>query len=54
MKYVILEGKTILELVEKVNTSIKDGWKPVGGVSTGDTYGNYVVNFYYIQAMVKE
>jgi hypothetical protein len=41
---------SISEVEEKVNTLMKEGWRPFGGVEiTGDTYGQFL-----LQAMVIE
>lgn len=33
MQYIIVRASTIKELENKVNGSISNGWKPLGGVS---------------------
>ncbi|HXI24225.1 MAG TPA: DUF1737 domain-containing protein [Pyrinomonadaceae bacterium] len=33
MKYTIVEGSNVKELVEKVNKAIQEGWKPQGGMA---------------------
>lgn len=45
MEYKIIEAKHHSALVEKVNTLLKQGWEPVGGVSF---YAHYIY-----QALVK-
>jgi len=32
MEYVIVRGVNIEQLVERVNTNLKEGWEPVGGL----------------------
>ena len=51
MEYIVLKDSGIEELISLVNQFIADGWKPVGGISTGDIMGS---SNYYLQAMIKE
>ena len=46
MKYVILSSDKSYRLVVYVQNHIREGWKPIGGVSYGDGE--------YLQAMIKE
>ena len=51
MKYRITDALSGPKLTEYVNNLIKDGWKPLGGVSvTGEFHGTTV----YVQAMVTD
>lgn len=51
MEYKVVgeKRKEYLNLV--VNKMIKEGWKPLGGVSIAN---NNEISFYFIQAMIKE
>lgn len=49
MKYKVVETKSIYELQDMVNSLIKDGYIPLGGVSHSvDTFRDF-----YCQAMIK-
>ncbi len=58
MKYKIIEGDSIVDIVEKVNKSIKEGWKPLGGIVADIEVNGDVSEVYttgqYLQSMVKE
>ncbi|GAA0748621.1 hypothetical protein [Gaetbulibacter jejuensis] len=51
MEYKILSFISEFDLVEAVNSDIKKGWLPQGGVSHARTHG---ISNYYMQAMIKE
>ena len=58
MEYSVIIGNEITEIVEKVNESIKEGWKPLGGIVVdnevnGDSSDIYTTG-QYLQSMVKE
>lgn len=45
MKYGLISYNSPKDLVQKVNESIKKGWKPLGGVSQdGGSYMQAIVN----------
>lgn len=46
MEYRVLMDNSLQKIVEKVNQAIKDGWKPLGGVSADDGW--------FYQAITKE
>lgn len=46
IEYKILVSPSFYTLQDDVNKEIRNGWQPLGGVSS-------VVNYSYIQAMVK-
>ena len=53
MQYkVVFAENTGTELAKKVQTQIKMGWKPIGGVAVVADQGTGVLRFY--QAMIKE
>ena len=54
MKYKILARDSIESLEEKVNTHIKDGWEPIGGVSVNFSEYSNDDKIYstYCQAMI--
>lgn len=45
-------GKASEHLAELVNSSIQEGWKPIGGVAIGGTQSTHEP--YLFQSMVKE
>ena len=47
MKYNIVYGDDMLDLIVKVKKGLNEGWKPQGGVCLGN-------DGYYYQAMVLE
>ena len=49
MKYQVIMNSNIIDLIDKVNSFISMGWKPLGGIAF-DITGNTT----YLQAMVKE
>jgi len=51
MEYIILDDFEIDSLQEKVNSYIKEGWRPLGGVSTAPQKDGFIE---YIQGMIKE
>ena len=62
MKYIVLDGKEIEELTEKVNSLIEKGFQPLGGIAVTHTImpankgsvfssGSHHKSFY--QAMIK-
>lgn len=50
MLYKIVYDESIHMLSSKVNDEIKNGWEPLGGVSSGK---NYDLNV-FVQAMIKK
>ena len=52
MKYLAIEAATINELNYIVNEKIKEGWKPVGGVSVTLSESDEYQYFMASQAMV--
>ena len=59
MEYVIVVGRTVLEIHNEVNQSIKEGFQPLGGIAIGklsleDASGNLSENHANLyQAMVR-
>ena len=51
MNYVILDAYEINDLQKKVNSYIKKGYKPLGGVATVNHKDGFVE---YIQGMLKK
>jgi len=51
IQYQIVYGRTMTELMQYVNTQMKLGWKPQGGVSVAEA--GQLHNGYY-QAMIKK
>ena len=45
-KYDVVSDRSLIELIKKVNASISNGWKLLGGITFGDDY--------FCQAMTKE
>jgi hypothetical protein len=52
--YKIAEGRSLRELQLAVNGEIKNGWKPIGGVSIAYANKEKVTGIVYVQALVKE
>jgi hypothetical protein len=50
MKYQVVRAACINRLEEKVESRIKKGWKPIGGVSVCGGYAHA----HFHQAMIKE
>ena len=50
MKYQVVRSGCMTRLEEKVNSRLKKGWKPIGGVSVCGGYGHA----HFHQAMIKE
>ena len=50
MAYTILSASSIEHLMQQVNTAIRKGWIPQGGVSLAHDGGNSM-NIIYVQAM---
>lgn len=50
MNYVILDDFEVENLQKKVNTYIKKGYKPIGGISTANQKDGFIE---YLQSMVK-
>ncbi len=50
MKYMILDGQTLVELSEKVQNAINLGYEPQGGIAVVEQ----PIGMEYLQAMVKE
>ena len=51
--YRVLTAQTIEKLEKKVNESIKDGWKPQGGVQFAKHLSYNSSIYEYVQAMIK-
>lgn len=49
MKYKVIEETSRYDFEHKVNESIRDGWKPLGGMSFSGVYGYGET---YTQAMI--
>ena len=59
MKYTLIFSIELMnDLIDKVNESIKEGWKPQGGVSSTSyvfpDIGSTDATLIYTQAMIKE
>lgn len=50
MEYTVVRTKNLDELIEKVNSLIKEGWIPQGGICESASRGT--VDFY--QALIKK
>lgn len=50
MGYIIIQRDNIDDLSEKINSLMKDGWEPQGGVSAF----SYDLRYYYCQAMIRK
>ncbi len=50
MEYVIVSDESIHNLSILVNGRIRNGWEPLGGISSGKTYDLNV----FVQAMIKK
>lgn len=46
--YKVIEEPRLQVLVEKVNQAIKEGWRPLGGISYQSA------NMWYLQALVRD
>lgn len=54
MGYLVLREINLHQLQEDVNKHLKDGWKPLGGISScRDKYGGGNDEVAYLQALVK-
>lgn len=51
MKYIIITGKTLIDLDSRVNAQIKLGYEPQGGIEVKTLADG---DFFYFQAMVKD
>ena len=51
MEYYIVQEDSIYKLAEKVNTMIKQGWSPQGGISS--TQNSYGCEDKFQQAIIK-
>ena len=51
-QYEVIERLRLSDLVDIVNSRIKEGWEPVGGVAVLHT-GEFVQREFYIQAVVR-
>lgn len=47
--YEVADAATLEELIEKVNTLLRAGWEPIGGIIITQVYGMYHFN----QALIK-
>lgn len=54
MKYDIVEGMNVRDLVRKVNLKIEAGWKPEGGIALTKEPLPQSPNSRFFQAIVKE
>jgi hypothetical protein len=57
MRYVIVTGESSVDLEQKVNKHLREGWELVGGVCIEVTtmvagFGTVINTIYYFQAMV--
>lgn len=48
MEYRIIRNDSLTELSEKVNSLIKEGWEPLGGVSITVIYNSNKLKFFHI------
>lgn len=51
MKYIVVKASTVLNLTEQVNTKIREGYTPLGGVTT-EIYPGFEP--LYLQSMSNE
>lgn len=42
VNYIIISGRSYLELIGFVNAAITNGYIPLGGIAVDNTYGNYM------------
>lgn len=55
MMYAIVDAKSASVLVELINQHIKEGWKPLGGVSVSISHDAHGMSYQvYAQALIKE
>lgn len=54
MQYQVIDAKGAGILVDLVNVAIKDGWKPIGGVSVSTSTDQGNTREVYAQALIKE
>jgi len=49
-QYLAVESRDLEQLIEKVNSLIKEGWKPLGGIACAINSGMYHV---FVQALIR-